>query len=87
MNRVSKVLLGIIVLLVIAVAVLISRVIYYKGAIQDVGTAVAEYSKAMQDAGVRTVTTNNELKVWVTDQNRVVVVDEGTFNSIYENNK
>ncbi len=87
MNRVSKVLLGIIVLLVIAVAVLISRVIYYKGAIQDVGTAAAEYSKAMQDAGVRTVTTNNELKVWVTDQNRVVVVDEGTFNSIYENNK
>ena len=87
MNRLSKVLLGIIVLLVIAVAVLISRVIYYKGAIQDVGIAAAEYSKAMQDAGVRTVTTNNELKVWVTDQNRVVVVDEGTFNSIYENDK
>lgn len=87
MNRVSKVLLGIIILLVIAVAVLISRVIYYKGAIQDVGTAATEYSKAMQDAGVRTVTTNNELKVWVTDQNRVVVVDEGTFNSIYENDK
>lgn len=81
MNRVSKLLLVIIVLLVIALAVSIARIIYYKGAIQDVGTAATEYSKAMQDAGIKTVLTDNEMYVWVTDQNRVVVVNENVFNS------
>ena len=81
MNRVSKLLLGIIVLLIIALAVSIARIMYYKGAMKDVGTATTGYSKALQDAGIKTVLTDNEMYVWVTDQNRVVVVNENVFNS------
>ena len=81
MNRLSKVLLGLIIILVIAIVVLINRIIYYKNAIQETGTAAIEHSKAMQDAGIRTVITDNEMYVWVTDQNRVVVVNENVFDS------
>ncbi len=82
MNRLSKVLLGLIIILVIVIVVLINRIIYYKSAIQETGTAAIEHSKAMQDAGIRTVITDNEMYVWVTDQNRVVVVNENALNTL-----
>jgi hypothetical protein len=82
MNKIPKVLLTIIVLLAIAVVVLVIRVVYYKDALQQLAVTLNEHTKAMKDAGISTVITDNEMHVWVTDMNRVNLVNEKALETL-----
>lgn len=82
MNKIPKALLAMIVLLTIALVVLAIRLVYYKDTLQRLTTTVTEHSKEMRDAGIATIITDNEMHVWVTDMNRVVLVNEEALNTL-----
>ena len=77
MNKISKILLVIVIILVIALGIITYYMFYYREAYVGAATEIYEHIKTLEDAGVRVETDENGTsKVILSQDNKVIIEDE-----------
>ena len=74
MNRLSKILVGIIILLIIALGFFIYKFIYFKNGYLESANAAYNHAKILEDHGVQViVNSDNKTEVHIKDINTVII--------------
>lgn len=74
MNKITKILVGIVVILIIALGFFIYKFIYFKNGYLGAANNAYNQAKILEDHGIQIITTNNnETEIHIKDISKVII--------------